>query len=145
MDTYYSINIFWIKLYNGNNSSNKDSIEGLRSSLAQQRRMEFNPWNKEAQMLHMLSVLPEAQLPADHLGTEVCPAIIAHCAPDSVVINFYSAFTGAVATSQPDSALCKGWENGRWALSRGEKKQPVPHCWSVGAAREWKKPKTGYP
>jgi len=56
----------------------------------------------------MLSVLPEAQLSADHLGTEVCPAIITYCAPVSIVINFYPAFAGAATTSQPYSALCKG-------------------------------------
>lgn len=106
----------------------KTALKEIRSSLSQQRGMESNPRNQEAQTLHTLSVLPEAQLPADHLSTKVCPAVIAYCAPVSVVINFYPAFTGAAATSQPDSALCEGWEKERSALRRDEKKQPMPHC-----------------
>uniref|UniRef100_A0A8D2N4J4 Uncharacterized protein n=1 Tax=Zonotrichia albicollis TaxID=44394 RepID=A0A8D2N4J4_ZONAL len=77
---------------------------------------------------HTVSVLPEAQLPADHLGSEVCPAIIAHRAPVSIVVNFHPAFAGAAAAGQPERALCRGCEKERAALRRGEKKQPTHVC-----------------
>lgn len=58
--------------------------------------------------------LPVTKLTAHHLCVRVCPAVITHCPPLTIVEDFYTSLIAPCTPYQPNSAV--------W---REEERQPV--------------------